>query len=210
LRVYGFIRIASVCLALAAGGAANAAGQTMSFSVYSDAAISSDLGTLYAYTDGYDNSSGCSHGSYSTATTIYSPSNRTASNTTSGLDGFVGISLSAEYGNYTFNAVTTYHCSCFGPPGGGGGYANFGGGTTVTAGYWEAPYDRVQGSQEGCSGLNRFNLIPPCNHDCTEDFVCDTLNYTYVQDWGISLFGECTAQLRRRFTDQTPPTCNDP
>lgn len=67
---------------------------TMSFSVYDDASVSNNR--LVAYTTVHDNSSGCTHGSYSTKVTIYSPSQRSATSTASGLQANVSLAISGR------------------------------------------------------------------------------------------------------------------
>lgn len=58
------IRILTLCLAVL--GLGNACFAGMSFSVYTRVTASSDFSTLYNGVTVDDNSSGCSHGSYST------------------------------------------------------------------------------------------------------------------------------------------------
>lgn len=84
----------------------------MSFSVNTGASISQDLSYLYASSTVIDYSWGCSHSSYSTRVTIYSPSGRVASSQSSGLQASVSLATAGEFGTYSIVTTGTYYCSC--------------------------------------------------------------------------------------------------
>lgn len=90
------------------------AGQTMSFSVYTDSAVTGDGLTMYMYATTVDNSSGCSHINYASTATIYSPSGRSASSTYSGLYTTTQMATDFEIGEWGLVTTGTYNCSCIG------------------------------------------------------------------------------------------------
>jgi hypothetical protein len=97
--------------------------QTMSFSVYTDASSPDDL-TLYMTANVVDNSSGCSHGGYTTTAHITSPSGRVAMSTQSGLQSTTSLQILAESGDFQLDTSGQYTCSCiFGGTAGYGGSA---------------------------------------------------------------------------------------
>jgi hypothetical protein len=110
----------TVIVMVVLGIATPAAAQTMSFSVNNDTALAGD--GLYLYGDVVDDSSGCSHGGYSTTAEIYSPSGRSASSQSSGLSASTFLALNGESGDYTVDTRGTYQCSCI--FGGTAGYGN--------------------------------------------------------------------------------------
>jgi hypothetical protein len=95
--------------------------QTMSFSVYSDAAISEDVSTAYGYNSVSDNSSGCTHSNYTDTIYIYTPNGNNNSAEFGGMSGSIGIPIDGE-GDYTIVTSGTYRCSCI-----FGGTAGYGG-----------------------------------------------------------------------------------
>lgn len=77
----------------------------------------------------------------------------------------MGLSFNGEEGQYNFYCTGTYHCSCIGPPGGGGGTAGYGGGQ-YTLTYKINLHYRLS---EILAGLDRYTLNPDsvgrrCSH----------------------------------------------
>lgn len=89
-----------------------AVGQTMSFSVYHSESLGSGGTIVYATATVSDNSSGCSHGNYSTTIRLYSPSGRSSVSTASGLRVSTSMPVNAEYGTYSISDTVSFQCSC--------------------------------------------------------------------------------------------------
>jgi hypothetical protein len=98
----------------------------MSFSVYTDGSLNTGVTTFYATVTTSDNSTGCTHGNYTTQLNIYSPSSRHSVANASGLNASASLPINAEYGTYTVSVTGTYLCSCIfnntASYGGGGGF----------------------------------------------------------------------------------------
>jgi hypothetical protein len=105
--------------------------QTMSISVYNDAASNAeaedDAYTLYGYSSVDDNSSGCGHSGYFTTTHLTSPSSRHNSTGASGLSSGTSLGFDGEEGSWSIATSGSYQCSCiFGGTAGFGGSASAG------------------------------------------------------------------------------------
>lgn len=116
-----------------------ASAQSMSFSVYQDAALSNAF-LVHGYVTVQDNSWGCTHGNYSTTANIYSPTGRNNPGTSGGLYSNTTLSMNGEEGNYTVVGLGSYSCSCsqFGVPGRFGGSRSYGVGLAQT--YYQGCY----------------------------------------------------------------------
>lgn len=94
--------------------------QTMSFSYYTDAVVSSDLQTLYTTAGGYDNSSGCTHSDYQTYGSVSGPSGFFY-DSFPGMVSYLDVPIPEEGGDYSIYSDLTVSCSCFGAGLGAGG-----------------------------------------------------------------------------------------
>lgn len=107
-----------------ASSALDVQAQTMSFSVYTNP--TAGYGWVNVASSVLDNSSGCSHWGHTTTAAIYSPSSRSASSTSGGMQAGASLSISAEFGTYSTVTTGSYHCSCI-----FGGNAGYGGGQPI-------------------------------------------------------------------------------
>lgn len=126
--------IRAAVAACALGIAAPCVGQTMSFSVYTDASADED-GVITMWGNVEDNST-CYHTNYSTTANIVSPSGRTSSTSFSGLEASTSLDIDAEEGNFNVYINGTYHCNCSGMTAGyGGGFFAVASSTTIEKWY---------------------------------------------------------------------------
>jgi hypothetical protein len=108
-------RNVAVCLAATAVALAvahPAHSQTMSFSVYTDAAVQEESLVIYGYVTGSDNSSGCTHNNYAMTANLISPSNRTNPSMSSGFSAQTSLAFDEEEGSYWVTGLGSYSCSC--------------------------------------------------------------------------------------------------
>jgi hypothetical protein len=100
-------------------------GQSMSFSVYTDAGVDGG-GTITVWSSAEDDSFGCTHSGYAITAHIVSPSGR-SSQSSGGLDASTQLGIDDEFGWYNLYTTGTYYCSC------AMGMAGFGGGRNALA-----------------------------------------------------------------------------
>jgi hypothetical protein len=159
---------------------------TMSFSVYTTSAAGSNETRLYMYATVSDNSSGCVHGSYATTARIVSPTNRTATSQSSGLQASTSILFSGEVGNYSLVTTGSYTCSCI-----GGGTAGFGGSTTALVSVYHGRYLKGPDPNNDCHGVQRYNPYQ-CAAMCMQPYKClpFTTDWAAVDGWVVA--GYCS------------------
>lgn len=182
------------------------AAQQMSFSYYSDAALSSDGQTVYGWTGGYDNSTGCTHYDYQTYGEFYTPSGF-YSQSFSGLSSYFGAP--ADDGNFHIYTASSVNCSCFGSGlGAGGNSRNFPVETRTT--YYRAcetiaPATCKCNDVECASGnatctgsnvilfvLNGCGLYEYVKVDWKVIHVGAYYGCTHIGGWGVHEAGACT------------------
>lgn len=178
-RSRGPLAVCLFTLVWCLGIAQSVLGQTMSFSVYTDANMSYPTNaTVTAYTSVQDHSSGCAHTGYYTSVTLRSPSGRQATGNTSGLSVQASLSWGNEEGNWTATTNCTYSCSCI-----YGGTAAFGGYFSFPISRYEARYYYV-GPQDG----KYFYTADSCAHDCQLGSVLrDSYQGIYLWDRGVHI-----------------------
>ena len=146
----------------------------MNFSVYTVPSLSQDGLTLYSGATIQDNSTGCSHSTYSTSALINGPNSAQASSgPLSGMSGMSGMSASTSiavndnYGDYSFAGTVSYYCSCI------NNVAGAGGGMTAPLVHIKAHY------------VWNGYVYKRCNPQCT---VCDALTLSFFNNWQYGLF----------------------
>jgi hypothetical protein len=125
------------------GLAKPALSQTMSYSEYTDISASSDGSTLYATLNGYDNSTGCSHGGYTTDMSFDGGGNSTYVH----VDG-MSVNLSLPFngeGDYQENDWVNAYCDCV-----GGAFTLGGGGKQWYLSHKDTYYKDPEGSDIAC------------------------------------------------------------
>jgi hypothetical protein len=205
-RIAHFASVAVMTLVALACAPGMVAAQQMSFSYYSDAALSSDGLTIYGWTGGYDNSIGCTHNGYQTYGEFYTPGGF-YSQSFSGLGSYFGAP--ADDGNFHIYTSSTVNCSCFGSGlGAGGNSRNFQVETRTT--YYRAcntvgavgcvcnDVECASGSAT-CQGSNVFlfvlngcGLYDYTKVDWKVIYVGAYLGCTHIAGWGVQESGHCT------------------
>jgi hypothetical protein len=172
---------------------------TMSFSVYTAATTGNNETRLYMSASVVDNSQGCSHGNYETTARIVSPSNRTATSTSSGLQASTSIAINAEVGTYQMVTTGCYRCSCIGY-----GLAGFGSAIPKILQVYHSRYKKGNDPDGTCPSLtNRYNA-DNCSAQCQQAYKClpYTSTWAAVDGWIIS--GQCMPGLPVPLSAQPP------
>lgn len=173
--------------------------QGMSFSTYTDYAIGGET-TIYMYANTSDNSWGVTHWNYTTTARIYSPSNRSGSSQSSGLQASASIAISGETGYYTMVTTGTYQCS-----GIFGGVASYGSGINVPL---SAYYGRYKKSTENDCSLGRTKYeAHACDHACMADTKCFYASSAFVQHIGYVLGSTCTPGYAEEWANDDGMPC---
>ena len=128
-----------------------------------------------------DGSSGCSHCNHSSTVTLRSPSNRSASSTSTGLSSSTNLAFSSEEGNYVISTTTYYNCSCQ-----YGARVSFGGGSVWPIGTFRAVFKK-----------NHYDSLKAkwvylkdssyCNGTCQASQWCSTSQYEWLYIYGLRI-----------------------
>jgi len=173
--------------------------QGMSFSTYTDYAIGGET-TIYMYANTSDNSWGVTHWSYTTTATIYSPSNRSGSSQSNGLQASASIPISGETGYYTMVTTGTYRCS-----GIFGNVASYGSGINVGVSVYYGRYKKS--TENDCSWGRTKYEAHACDHACMEETQCFYASSPFVQHIGYVIGSKCSPGYAEEWADDDGMTC---